>query len=146
MVIHILFAAKTVAADRKAMIAGEYDQGIVTTAGLIHCVKNSSEFCIELRNDGVIGGQFVACLRRRPGATKQPFSRVIANSERTPIVWYSGITPSIGEEREDKRHRWKVDLEYPVLEKGAIALYAGYGDYERQGQDQPAPDGAKAGY
>ena len=55
---------------------------------------------------------------------------------KTELSWryeyrdYSGITPSIGEEPEDKRHRWKLDLEYPVLEKGAIALYAGYGDYD----------------
>ena len=28
------------------------------------------------------------------------------------------------------RHRWKVDLEYPVFEKGTIALYGGYGDYD----------------
>lgn len=43
---------------------------------------------------------------------------------------YSSITPSIGEEREDKRQRWKLDLEYPVLEKGAIQLYTGYADYD----------------
>ncbi|MEH6586010.1 MAG: hypothetical protein V7720_05595 [Halioglobus sp.] len=43
---------------------------------------------------------------------------------------YSSITPSIGEEREDKRHRWKVDIEYPILGKGAIAVYAGYADYD----------------
>lgn len=43
---------------------------------------------------------------------------------------YSAITPSIGEERYDKRHRIKVDLEYPLLEKGAIQLYAGYSDYD----------------
>ncbi len=55
---------------------------------------------------------------------------------KTELSWryeyrdYSSITPSIGEEREDKRHRWKVDFEYPVLEKGAIAFYAGYGDYD----------------
>ncbi len=43
---------------------------------------------------------------------------------------YSSITPSIGEEREDNRHRWKVDIEYPILEKAAIQLYAGYADYD----------------
>lgn len=55
---------------------------------------------------------------------------------KTELAWryeyrdYSSITPSIEEEREDKRHRWKVDLEYPVLEKGAIQLYTGYADYD----------------
>lgn len=42
---------------------------------------------------------------------------------------YSSITPSIGEKRDDERHRFKVDLEYPFLEKGAFQLYAGYSDY-----------------
>lgn len=55
---------------------------------------------------------------------------------KTELSWryehrdYSGITPSIGEEREDRRHRWKIDLEYPVLDKGSISLYGGYGDYD----------------
>ncbi|TDG14216.1 hypothetical protein E2F43_08455 [Seongchinamella unica] len=55
---------------------------------------------------------------------------------KTELSWryehrdYSGITPSIGEEREDRRHRWKIDLEYPVMEKGSISLYGGYGDYD----------------
>lgn len=43
---------------------------------------------------------------------------------------YSSITPSIGEKREDNRHRWKVDIEYPILTKGTIAIYAGYADYD----------------
>ena len=43
---------------------------------------------------------------------------------------YSSITPSIGEKREDERHRFKVDLEYPFMEKGAFQIYAGYSDYE----------------
>jgi hypothetical protein len=43
---------------------------------------------------------------------------------------YSSVTPSIGEERDDKRHRWQVDIEYPVLGSGAIAVYAGYADYD----------------
>ena len=55
---------------------------------------------------------------------------------KTELSWryedrdYSGITPSIGEERQDRRHRWKIDLEYPVLNKGSVGLYAGYGDYD----------------
>ncbi len=43
---------------------------------------------------------------------------------------YSSITPSINEKRDDERHRWKIDMEYPVLEKGAIQLYAGYAEYD----------------
>ncbi len=42
---------------------------------------------------------------------------------------YSGVTPSIGEERWDKRKRWKFDLEYQVIKQGAIELYSGYADY-----------------
>ena len=61
---------------------------------------------------------------------------VLGEVLKTEFSWryehrdYTGITPSIGEEREDRRHRWKIDLEYPVLNKGSIALYAGYGDYD----------------
>jgi len=43
---------------------------------------------------------------------------------------YTSITPSIGEERRDKRHRWKIDMEYPFLEKGTFQLYGGYADYD----------------
>lgn len=43
---------------------------------------------------------------------------------------YSGVTPSIGAKRSDERHRWKIDLEYPVLGSGAVQLYAGYADYQ----------------
>lgn len=43
---------------------------------------------------------------------------------------YSSITPSIGEKRDDKRHRFKLDLEYPFLERGAFQIYLGYADYD----------------
>ena len=43
---------------------------------------------------------------------------------------YSGITPSIDEEREDQRHRWKIDLEYPVFKRGTLQFYGGYSDYD----------------
>lgn len=55
---------------------------------------------------------------------------------KTEVSWryeerdYSSITPSIGEKREESRHRWKVDMEYPVMKNGAIALYSGYADYD----------------
>jgi len=42
---------------------------------------------------------------------------------------YSSITPSIGEKRGDKRHRWALDMEYPVFKQGAIELFGGYSDY-----------------
>ncbi|QFU77795.1 DUF560 domain-containing protein [Halioglobus maricola] len=43
---------------------------------------------------------------------------------------YSGITPSIDEERDDQRHRWKIDLEYPVFSGGTLQFYGGYSDYD----------------
>ncbi|WP_167854704.1 surface lipoprotein assembly modifier [Mangrovimicrobium sediminis] len=43
---------------------------------------------------------------------------------------YSSVTPSIGEERLDKRQRWKTSLDYPVFTKGNIELYGGYADYD----------------
>jgi len=43
---------------------------------------------------------------------------------------YNSVTPGIDEKRADQRQRWRVDLEIPVIEKGAIQFYGGYGDYE----------------
>jgi hypothetical protein len=43
---------------------------------------------------------------------------------------YEGITPSIGEEREDERHRWRADLEVPLVGAAAVQFYYGYSDYE----------------
>jgi len=43
---------------------------------------------------------------------------------------YSSITPSIGEDREDDRHRWRADLEVPLVGGSAVQLYYGYADYE----------------
>lgn len=47
---------------------------------------------------------------------------------------YSGITPGIGSgegaERADQRHRWQVDLEYPLSNDSALQVYAGYSDYK----------------
>jgi hypothetical protein len=50
---------------------------------------------------------------------------------------YQSDTPSIGEERDDSRNRWKVDLEYPVTDQATIQLYGGYADYE---SNLPAAD------
>jgi hypothetical protein len=44
---------------------------------------------------------------------------------------YSSITPQIGEPRDDKRHRWRLDFEVPILwDGGALQFYYGYADYE----------------
>ncbi|WP_146004152.1 surface lipoprotein assembly modifier [Halioglobus japonicus] len=43
---------------------------------------------------------------------------------------YSGITPSIDEERADQRHRWKIDMEYPLSERTLLQIYGGYSDYD----------------
>lgn len=43
---------------------------------------------------------------------------------------YDGITPSIGEARDDERHRWRVDFEIPLIGKSAMQIYYGYADYE----------------
>lgn len=42
---------------------------------------------------------------------------------------YLSETPSIGEDRADKRQRWQLDLEIPVLKQAAVQIYSGYGDY-----------------
>lgn len=43
---------------------------------------------------------------------------------------YSGVTPSIGEKRDETRNRWRIDYEIPILERGALQLYYGYSDFE----------------
>ena len=44
---------------------------------------------------------------------------------------YSSNTPSIGEERSDKRNRWRLDFEIPVMgNAGVVQFYYGYADYD----------------
>ncbi len=44
---------------------------------------------------------------------------------------YDSDTLSINEERADQRHRWRVDIELPILGPGsAIQFYYGYSDYD----------------
>ncbi|MHA7815667.1 MAG: surface lipoprotein assembly modifier [Pseudohaliea sp.] len=43
---------------------------------------------------------------------------------------YLSPTPSIGEDREDDRSRWKLDLEVPLTPRLALQTYASYGDYD----------------
>lgn len=43
---------------------------------------------------------------------------------------YTSPTPSIQQKRSDRRQRWRIDLEIPVIERGAIKLYATYGDFQ----------------
>lgn len=43
---------------------------------------------------------------------------------------YTSPTPSIDENRSDQRQRWRIDLEVPVIERGAIEFYGAYGDYD----------------
>jgi hypothetical protein len=43
---------------------------------------------------------------------------------------YGSITPSIGEKRDDERHRWRVDYEIPVWKGGSMQFYYSYADYD----------------
>jgi hypothetical protein len=43
---------------------------------------------------------------------------------------YSAITPSIGEDRADQRHRWRADYEIPVWKGGAVQFYLSYANYD----------------
>jgi len=62
----------------------------------------------------------------------QLFSRL----SRWELAWryedrdYSDPTPEIGEQRRDKRHRFKTDLEIPLFNNAEISLYYKYGDYQ----------------
>jgi len=43
---------------------------------------------------------------------------------------YTSETPSIGEDRHDQRHRWRVDFEIPLVGRSALQLFSGYADYD----------------
>lgn len=43
---------------------------------------------------------------------------------------YSSVTPSIGEERDDKRHRWRADFEIPLVGRSAMQVFTGYANYD----------------
>jgi len=43
---------------------------------------------------------------------------------------YRSDTPSIGEKRNDKRSRFRVDYEVPVFGRAAVQFYVGYADYQ----------------
>ena len=43
---------------------------------------------------------------------------------------YSSVTPEIGEDRDDDRHRLEVDLELPIAESAAIEFYYQFSDYD----------------
>lgn len=43
---------------------------------------------------------------------------------------YSSPTPSIGEDRSDDRHRWRADLEVPLVGGAFAQVYYGYSNYD----------------
>ena len=61
---------------------------------------------------------------------------VLSRITKLELAWryedrdYSSITPSIGEERRDKRNRWRADYEIPVWRAGAVQIYYSYADYD----------------
>jgi hypothetical protein len=61
---------------------------------------------------------------------------VFSRTTKLELAWryedrdYSSVTPSIGEERWDKRNRWRADYEIPVWRAGAVQLYCSYADYD----------------
>ncbi len=50
---------------------------------------------------------------------------------------YSAETPSIGEDRDDRRQFWRADVEIPVSGSSALQFYSGYSDY---GSNYPQAD------
>jgi len=61
---------------------------------------------------------------------------MLSRTSKLELSWryedrdYSSITPSIGEKREDTRHRWRADFELPLTKSSVMQLYYGYADYE----------------
>jgi hypothetical protein len=43
---------------------------------------------------------------------------------------YSSITPTIGADRDDQRHRWRADFEIPIIGRSAMQVYYGYANYD----------------
>lgn len=43
---------------------------------------------------------------------------------------YSSPTLEIGEDRDDERNRWQVEVEIPVLEQAAVIVYYNFNDYD----------------
>tara|TARA_R110002110_G_scaffold415561_1_gene650776 strand:+ start:76286 stop:77221 length:936 start_codon:yes stop_codon:yes gene_type:complete len=43
---------------------------------------------------------------------------------------YSSPTPSIEQDRQDDRNRWRADFEIPLIGRSALQLFYGYADYE----------------
>ncbi|NQX87633.1 MAG: DUF560 domain-containing protein [Halioglobus sp.] len=43
---------------------------------------------------------------------------------------YSAETPSIGEDRDDQRNRWRIDFELPLVGQSSMQVFAGYADYD----------------
>ena len=50
---------------------------------------------------------------------------------------YTAETPSIGEDRDDRRQFWRADVEIPVSASSALQFYSGYSDY---GSNYPLAD------
>ncbi len=43
---------------------------------------------------------------------------------------YRAVTPGIGQDRHDRRNRWRADVELPVYGGAALQLYYSYADYK----------------
>lgn len=43
---------------------------------------------------------------------------------------YQSETPSIGQKRDEQRHRWRGDIEVPLVGRAAVQLFYSYADYD----------------
>jgi len=61
---------------------------------------------------------------------------VFSRMAKLELAWryedrnYSSITPTIGEDRDDQRHRWRADFEIPIIGRSAMQIYYGYANYD----------------
>lgn len=62
--------------------------------------------------------------------------QLFSKLSRWELAWryedrdYSDVTPAIGDQRRDKRHRFKTDLEIPISNRTELSVYYKYGDYQ----------------
>ncbi|MEP0203346.1 MAG: hypothetical protein ABJ084_03290 [Halioglobus sp.] len=60
----------------------------------------------------------------------------LSRTSKLELAWrfedrsYSGVTPSIGEKRDENRNRWRIDYEFPMSSSSALHLYYGFSDFE----------------
>ena len=82
--IEILFSEEAVFAERKPIVAGENDDGILPLSGLFQRRENSPDMVVEAGHAGVVVGGLLAGIFRRSGPRGQS---LVAHSHLAVVPW-----------------------------------------------------------